>query len=403
MLSLLIGLLGAPGGALRAQAAGEARLGEPIELRAGPDSPPSLVAAPAPVRRSPSLAAGGATFIITYSGFSPEAQAAFQAAADIWASQISSPVPIRVSASWTPLGPGILGSARAHSVFRNFAGAPLASTWYPSALANKLAGADLDPAAVDIDASFSSAFPNWYFGADGRTPNGQYDLETVVLHELGHGLGFFGSAAYSGGTGSWGARSDSPYIYDRFVTDGDGQPLTNTALYPNSSAALGNLLISGNLFLSSASTTAAASASPRLYAPSPWQPGSSYSHLDENTYPAGDINSLMTPQLGRGEAILNPGPITLALLNELGWGAASAPNTAPSDTATSTATDTPTVTATTTPTDTPTSTPTATPTSTPTATPTDPPASTPTEAPTSTQAPSGAPPGWRVFLPLARH
>src|SRR3989304_1633836 len=64
-----------------------------------------------------SLTAGehvaGATFQVTYNGFSAEAQAAFQAAVNIWASTITSPAPIRVVANWTPLGSGILGSAGA--------------------------------------------------------------------------------------------------------------------------------------------------------------------------------------------------------------------------------------------------------------------------------------------------
>ena len=33
---------------------------------------------------------------------------------------------------------------------------------------------------------------------------------------------------------------------------------------------------------------------PKLFAPAGFQNGSSYSHLDENTYPAGDLNSPMT-------------------------------------------------------------------------------------------------------------
>ncbi len=52
---------------------------------------------------------------------------------------------------------------------------------------------------------------------------------------------------------------------------------------------------------------------PRLYAPSTWDDGSSIYHLDEFTYAASDTNSLMTPFAGRGEAVHNPGPNTLAI------------------------------------------------------------------------------------------
>ena len=43
----------------------------------------------------------------------------------------------------------------------------------------------------DIVANFNSSF-EWYLGTDGNAGT-SYDLMTVVLHELAHGLGFIGS------------------------------------------------------------------------------------------------------------------------------------------------------------------------------------------------------------------
>jgi hypothetical protein len=57
----------------------------------------------------------------------------------------------------------------------------------------------------------------------------------------------------------------------------------------------------------------------RLYAPAEFDDGSSIAHLDESTYGAGTINSLMTPALGMNERILDPGPISSNILNEMGW------------------------------------------------------------------------------------
>lgn len=353
----LVALIFVQAGLRPAEASATLRPGAIVDLRAGPARPPSRIGPPA-ASTSPRTQAATATFIVSYSGFSAPARAAFQAAVDIWASQISSPVPIRVNASWTPLGSGILGSAGASNFARGFSGAPDPGAWYPIALANKLAGTDLAPADADIDASFSSAFPNWYFGTDGNTPAGQYDLMTVVLHELGHGLGFVGSASVTAfGSGSIGL-SGTPVIYDRFVVNGSNQSLVNRSLFPNGSLDLGDQLKSGNIFFNGAAASAAAGGKPRLYAPSSWQPGSSYSHLDEDTYPAGNPNSLMTPQLDQGEAILDPGPITRGMFADMGWNRSSAA---------------------------------------PTATPTRTPASTP--RPTGT--PSGAPER-RVFVPVAR-
>ena len=55
------------------------------------------------------------------------------------------------------------------TVVRNFAGAPLANTWYHVA-PNKLANTDLVTAQDDITASFSSTF-NFYLGLDNNHGN----------------------------------------------------------------------------------------------------------------------------------------------------------------------------------------------------------------------------------------
>ena len=51
-----------------------------------------------------------ATFVVTYNGFTAEARAAFEAAVNIWANTISSPVPIRINATFTSLGAGGWGA-----------------------------------------------------------------------------------------------------------------------------------------------------------------------------------------------------------------------------------------------------------------------------------------------------
>src|SRR5262249_7430517 len=122
-------------------------------------------------------------------------------AANIWAAQLTSSVTILVDATMDPLFCGstgaILGQAGPTTIFRDFPGALVAGTWYPQALANKLSGTDLDPGNDDTVARFNSSigtscpFPNpWYYGYAASPPPGALDFVTVVLHELGHGLGF---------------------------------------------------------------------------------------------------------------------------------------------------------------------------------------------------------------------
>ncbi|WP_448573437.1 CARDB domain-containing protein [Trichothermofontia sp.] len=109
-----------------------------------------------------------------------------------------------------------------------------------------------------------------------------------------------------------------PTIFDIFVENGTGDILI--ADFPNPSIELGNELISDDVFFNGINASDAnGGALPKLYAPVPYESGSSIAHLDEDTFPAGDPNSLMTPYIDFGEAIHDPGPITLGILKDLGW------------------------------------------------------------------------------------
>lgn len=128
---------------------------------------------------------------------------AFQRAADIWGATLTSAVPIRIGASFVPLActatSAVLGSAGAYEIWSDFPNAPRASTWYPSALASKLAGQDIStPGSPHIVARFNSRLglfsdclpgSGFYLGLDNNFGN-QIDLVTVLLHEFAHGLGF---------------------------------------------------------------------------------------------------------------------------------------------------------------------------------------------------------------------
>ncbi|RSZ56575.1 peptidase [Massilia atriviolacea] len=153
---------------------------------------------------------------------------AFQHAADIWGRTLNSPVPVRVAASFEPLPcnaeGAVLGSAGATEVFSDFPKAPKAGTWYPGALASKLAGKDMaSPGEAHIRARFNSRlglFPDcmpgsgFYLGLD-RKAGDQVDLVAVLLHELAHGLGFQNFT--DEGTGEF--FLGTPSIWDHFLVD----------------------------------------------------------------------------------------------------------------------------------------------------------------------------------------
>ncbi|OZV70710.1 T9SS type A sorting domain-containing protein [Winogradskyella aurantia] len=261
--------------------------------------------------------------VINYGpGFTPDATAAFEFAKNIWENSIESSVQITVNATFSALDPGALGGAAATGSLTSNHPDALPNVFYPRALVEKIEGSETDPfgaITVDITAAFSNT-ANWYFGLDAQPPGGQFDFVSVVLHELGHGLGFFGGASV-GGAGIGSIRTNNnPTIYDLFIENGSGNSITDTAIFPDPSISLGNQLISNNLFCNGPIAVGQLSGTlPRIWAPSVWTPGSSYSHWDENTFVPGDINSLMSPQIGPGEANHNPGPITLGFFEDMGW------------------------------------------------------------------------------------
>jgi hypothetical protein len=151
----------------------------------------------------------------------------FRTAGNIWGAILPDNVVIRVEARFDALTPcdsvsGVLGSAGAATLASDFAGAPLSGTWYPIALANKLAGTDLAPTVSDITARFNSSVDNstclgssgWYYGYDNAEGT-DIDLLAVVLHELSHGLGFQSFTNASTG----GFQNGKPDVFTRHLFD----------------------------------------------------------------------------------------------------------------------------------------------------------------------------------------
>ena len=147
---------------------------------------------------------------------------AFRYAASLIGDQLTSSVVISVEAEMNPLGgtstSTTLGSAGAVYLFKDFPGAPQTSTWYVPALANKISGSDLNPAANDIGATFNSDLDGtivlgdikWYYGLDGAPPGNDTDFVSTVLHEIIHGLGF--TTQVDLGSGMKAAGFDDAYI-----------------------------------------------------------------------------------------------------------------------------------------------------------------------------------------------
>jgi len=261
-----------------------------------------------------------------------EAQDALEFATGIWEEHISSSIPIRIEANWVDLPPVEgrlpLGSAGATS-FYTLTSAGLPNTAYTIAQASALIEQDIVESDSNLDAdiivNMNCNYNNWYFGTDANTPGGLIDFVTVALHEIGHGIGFLGVVRADNDTqlaSSGFNNGQIPYIYDVFAVDGFFNNLTNPDIFPDNSTAKYDFLTGRNngVFFDGAEAELANAADDRvrLFAPSPFQRGASFSHLDQFTF-SNTENALMRPAVDMAFAIHNPGPVFCGVLDDMGW------------------------------------------------------------------------------------
>ena len=274
----------------------------------------------------------GCTFNVIETSFPVGPDTAFIFATKIWAYKLNSAIPIKINATYFTYPGGPLAITFSNGR-KDFAGAPFDSTWYPTSLANSIAGVELNVGEYDMDIYVNGAF-SWYFGTDGITPSGKYDFVSVIAHEIGHALGFTSLAKKDTTTGSigfiqmsdfapvvtsfpWPDQDSLPGIYDQFIETSSGTPMLT---YANPSAALGSLLTNGALYFNGPFTLAAnAGVRARLYAPATFTLGTSILHLNEATYPVGNSEELMTPFVSTGSSLHNVGNMTLGMLKDMGW------------------------------------------------------------------------------------
>lgn len=181
----------------------------------------------------------------------------YNRAAELWGAVLDSDVTIFVGATFQPLDcdatGGVLGAAGPTFVFRDFAEAPVAATWYVSAQADALSGADFEPGEIDIISFFNSdiddndpnclAGTSWYYGFDADEGN-DIDFLTVVMHEINHGLGHL--ELVSEGTGAKFGGFDDAYMLNMLdLTIGKKWPDMTNAERLASQVNSGNLVWDG--------------------------------------------------------------------------------------------------------------------------------------------------------------
>ena len=251
-------------------------------------------------------------FAITYNSFPTWARTEVQAALDTWSMNFKSSVDITVNATWgRTANSDVLGSARPGSYFAGFVGAPDSTLWYPSALANALAEKDLDRDNPEIIIQVNST-ANWNQRGDDKPSSNEYDLQSVILHEVAHGLGFLSIDVYDNFFGF--GTIDQPTPFDAYIQTPDGRRLADI---PSPSLELGKMFSAPLYWVGENGKRANGGEKIKMYTPAIYEPGSSVSHLDEATFSKSGPDAVMTPNLDAGEVFHQPGPLLLAMMEDL--------------------------------------------------------------------------------------
>ena len=161
----------------------------------------------------------------------------FLRAAEVWGKSLKSTQTIHVFAffdntMFCNATGGTLGGAASAFVYADVPAAPGGkplppATWYPAALTEKITHQDIieDPTfPFEIFAIFNPDLGTpgcldaggWYLGLDNAEPPSKIDFLAVVLHEIGHGLGF----SVQPTSASTGARlAGLPSVWEQFMLD----------------------------------------------------------------------------------------------------------------------------------------------------------------------------------------
>lgn len=181
--------------------------------------------------------------------------------------------------------------------------------FFPTVVQNKiLTGVDSNGSTADGTIDFNFGYAWGYNTVTG----GQYDFQSTAMHELLHTFGFI-SVVDSAGNNTvpnW-------TTFDSFIVNSSGTSAFTgstwkTAFNPNLTGG------SGGLYFGGANAVAAYGGPVPLYTPSPWESGSSMSHLDDDTF-TGVLEKLMNASSDTGVGVRVLSPVEIAIMKDLGY------------------------------------------------------------------------------------
>ena len=181
----------------------------------------------------------------------------------------------------------------------------------PTVVQNKiLTGVDSNGSAADGEINWNFAQP-WATG--DSVAYGQYDLQSVAMHELLHTVGFLSYVDAPGANGgtSW-------TVFDSFLVNSSGTKLIGSDFTWNPDYNANLTGGSGGIFFGGPGAVAAYGGRVPLYTPGTWASGSSLSHLNDHVFTGGN-RKLMNAQVGSGLGIRVISATELGVLADLGY------------------------------------------------------------------------------------
>lgn len=256
-------------------------------------------------------------FEFSYAGgaylWSQEARSALESSATILGSYfvVSTPVTVTysVTGEWSPLS-GTLATATSDIVNSR-------SGFFPTVVQQKInTGFDANGSTPDGQITWNFGSP-WAFG--NTVDNSQYDFQSVAMHELLHTFGFLSNVTAPGtntGTG-W-------TEFDGFLVTADGTALIGSDYVWKSRYDTNINGGNGGVYFGGPAAVAAYGGPVPLFSPSPWQGGSSLSHLRDGSF-YGSNEQLMNARVSRGTGLRTLSGVETAILTDLGYTMVPAP------------------------------------------------------------------------------
>ncbi len=232
---------------------------------------------------------------------------------------------------WGDLAANILGSSGSNYYLLTGGSQDVAATAAQTVWAYGLSAGDAN--SIDCRITYNPDF-DWYTGTDaGGISANEYDLQSVITHEITHALGF--GSSYNNTSDLFDSFSTSPpptnylTIWDTLLVDSSGNiPEAGTSGDPDDFNELDE-----PVYWTGAAANTLYGDPVTIYAPDPYNGGSSLSHIDQDgtdglASTADDIDAIMNFNIANGTVQREYHEIEIAMLQDMDWSAEVVPEPA---------------------------------------------------------------------------